>query len=163
MRPLTRSCFLLLLLRRTFLRVFSFLLGICPCSPWSPPLLVHALVLIPLSLTEVQVSPTLSLSLLMIWYSRQTALFLFLLVRVAPAFLPTALSVALRPFYSFRSRLWHPLVQTVDSCPAFGAPWFSAMPPSLGRGRVNNNNINVIENILGRVIVCGTSSNLNAR
>ena len=32
---------------------------------------------------------------------------------------------------SFRS-----LVQTLESCPASGAPWFSAMPPSLGRGRV---------------------------
>ena len=32
-----------------------------------------------------------------------------------------------------------PLVQTLGSCPASGAPWSSAMPPSLGRGRVNNN------------------------
>ena len=37
----------------------------------------------------------------MIWYSRQTALFLFLLARAAPAFLPTALSVALRPLFPF--------------------------------------------------------------
>ena len=29
-----------------------------------------------------------------------------------------------------------PLVQTLGSCPASGAPWSSAMPPSLGRGRV---------------------------
>ena len=34
-----------------------------------------------------------------------------------------------------------PLVQTLGSCPASGEPWSSAMPPSLGRGRVNNNNI----------------------
>ena len=34
-----------------------------------------------------------------------------------------------------------PLVQTLGSCPASGAPWFSAMPPSLGRGRVANNNM----------------------
>ena len=33
-----------------------------------------------------------------------------------------------------------PLIQTLGSCPASGAPWFSAMPPSLGRGRVNNKN-----------------------
>ena len=39
---------------------------------------------------------------LMIWYSGQTALFLFLSARAAPAFLPTALSVALRPLYPFR-------------------------------------------------------------
>ena len=32
----------------------------------------------------------------------QTALFLFLLVRAAPAFLPTVLSVALRPLFSFQ-------------------------------------------------------------
>ena len=38
---------------------------------------------------------------LMIWYSGQTALFLFLLARAAPAFLPTALSVALRPLFPF--------------------------------------------------------------
>ena len=35
-----------------------------------------------------------------------------------------------------------PLVQTLGSCQASGAPWSSAMPPSLGRGRVNNNNNN---------------------
>ena len=35
-----------------------------------------------------------------------------------------------------------PLVQALGSFPASGAPWSSAMPPSLGRGRViNNNNI----------------------
>ena len=33
-----------------------------------------------------------------------------------------------------------PLVQTLGSCPASGAPWSSAMPPSLGRSRVNNSN-----------------------
>ena len=38
----------------------------------------------------------------MIWYSGQTALFLFLLTKVAPACLPTALSVALRPLFPFR-------------------------------------------------------------
>ena len=36
----------------------------------------------------------------MIWYSGQTAL--FLLARAAPAYLPTALSVALRPLFPFR-------------------------------------------------------------
>ena len=33
-----------------------------------------------------------------------------------------------------------PLVQTLGSCPASGAPWSPAMPPSLGRGRVTSNN-----------------------
>ena len=38
----------------------------------------------------------------MIWCFGQTALFLFLLARAAPAFLPTAFSVALRPLFPFR-------------------------------------------------------------
>ena len=32
------------------------------------------------------------------------------------------------------------LIQTLGRFPASGAPWSSAMPPSLGRGRVINNN-----------------------
>ena len=39
---------------------------------------------------------------LMIWYSGLTALFLFLLAKAAPAFLPTALSVAMRPLFPFQ-------------------------------------------------------------
>ena len=57
--------------------------------------------MIPLFLTKVRLSPTLTLSSLMTWYSGQTALFLFVLARAAPAFLPTALSVALRPLFPF--------------------------------------------------------------
>ena len=34
------------------------------------------------------------------------------------------------------------LATTLESCPASGAPWSSAMSPSLGRGRVNNKNNN---------------------
>ena len=37
----------------------------------------------------------------MIWYSGLTVLFLFLLTKAAPAFLPTALSVALKPHFPF--------------------------------------------------------------
>ena len=33
-----------------------------------------------------------------------------------------------------------PLIQALESCPASGAPWSSAMPLSLGRGWDNNNN-----------------------
>ena len=102
MRPLTRSCFLLLVLGRLFLLALPFLLGICLPSPWSPPFLLHAPSLIPPSLAKVRLSPTLTLSPLMIWCFGQTALFLFLLVRAALAFLPTALSVALRPLFPFR-------------------------------------------------------------
>ena len=38
----------------------------------------------------------------LIWYSGQTALFLFLLAKAAPRFSPTALSVALRPIFPFK-------------------------------------------------------------
>ena len=62
-----------------------------PCSRSDPPFLA-----------KVRLSPILTLSPLMIWYSGQTALFLFLLARAALAFLPTALSVALRPLFPFR-------------------------------------------------------------
>ena len=41
-------------------------------------------------------------ALLTIWCSGQTALFLFLLAKTAPAYLPTALSVTLRPPFSFQ-------------------------------------------------------------
>ena len=39
---------------------------------------------------------------LIIWYSGQTALFLFPLAKVVPAFLPTVLSAALRPLFVFQ-------------------------------------------------------------
>ena len=65
------------------------------------PFLPNALALIPLSLTKVRLSPTSTLPPLMIWCFGQTALFLFLLARTAPAFLPTALSVALTPLFPF--------------------------------------------------------------
>ena len=44
-----------------------------------------------------------------------------------------------RSFFGDSASL-RPLVQTLGSCPASGAPWSSAMPPSLGRGRVTNTN-----------------------
>ena len=93
MRPLTRSCFLLLVLGRLFLLALPFLI---------PPFPLHALALIPLSLAKVQLSPNLTLCPLMICCFGQMALFFFLLARAAPASLPTALSVALRPLFPFR-------------------------------------------------------------
>ena len=102
MHPLTRSRILLLLLGWLALLALPFLLEICLPSRWSPPFFVHAPALIPLSLVKVQLLPTLTLSPLTIWYSGQTALFLFLLARVALAYLPTALFVALRPLFPFR-------------------------------------------------------------
>ena len=102
MHLLTCSCFLLLVLGRLFLLALPVLLGICPCSLWSPPFPLHALALILLSLAKMQLSPTLTLSSIMIWCCGQTALFLFVLAGAAPAYLPTALSVALRPLFPFR-------------------------------------------------------------
>ena len=63
-----------------------------PCSRSDPSL----------SLAKVRLSPTLTLSPLMIWYSEQTALFLFFLAKAALAYLPTALSVALRSLFPFQ-------------------------------------------------------------
>ena len=54
-----------------------------------------------LSPAKVRLSPPLTLSSFMIWYPGQTALFLFLLARAVPAFLPTALCVALRSLFLF--------------------------------------------------------------
>ena len=102
MRPLIRSCFLLPLLGRLFLLALPVLLGICLPSRWSPPFPLHTSALIPLFFAKMRLSPILILSSLMIWYFGQTALFLFVLVRAAPAFLPTALSVALRLLFPFR-------------------------------------------------------------
>ena len=97
MHPLTHSCFLLLVLGRLFLGALLFFLGICLSSRWSSSFPLHAF-----SLAKVRFSPTLTFPSLMIWCFRQTALFLFLLARAAPAYLPTALSVALRPLFPFR-------------------------------------------------------------
>ena len=88
--------------REALLACPPVLLGICLPSRWSPPFPLYALVLIPLFLAKVRLSLILTLSPLMIWCFGQTALFLFLLARAAPAYLPTALSVALRPLFSFR-------------------------------------------------------------
>ena len=106
---LTRSCFVLLVLERLLLLALPFLLGIGLRSRWSPPFPLHALALILLFLARVRLSPTLTLSRLMIWCFGQTALFLFFLARAAPAYLPTALSVALRPLFPFQQAQYAPV------------------------------------------------------
>ena len=70
-----------------------------PCSRSDPPL---ALALISLFHAKVRRSLTLILFPLTIWCSGQTTLFLLLLAKAALAYLPTALSVAPRPLFSFR-------------------------------------------------------------
>ena len=62
------------------------------------PLLIHS---DPSPLAKGLLSLTLTLSNLTIWYAGQTPQFLLLLGKVALAFLPTALFVALRPLFSF--------------------------------------------------------------
>ena len=62
-----------------------------PCSRSDPP-----------SLTKVRLSPTLTFSILMIRCFGQTVLFHFFLAKAALAYLPTALSVALRPHFPFQ-------------------------------------------------------------
>ena len=62
-----------------------------PCSRSDPPLSRQGAALAHLDSLPI-----------MIWCSGQTALFLFLLARAAPAFLPSAFSVALRPLFPFQ-------------------------------------------------------------
>ena len=62
-----------------------------PCSRSDPPLSRQGAALAHLDSLPI-----------MIWCSGLTALFLFFLARAAPAFLPSALSVALRPLFPFR-------------------------------------------------------------
>ena len=119
MRPLTRPCFLLLPLGRLLLLTLPFFHGICLSSPWSPLFLTHATALISFSLAKVWLLPTFTLFLLMIWFSGLTALFLFLLARTAPAYLLTALSVALKPLFLFQQ------VQYAKVFPLKPAPLFT--------------------------------------
>ena len=87
-----------------------------PCPPWNlPSFTVESTLSSPCSRSDPPHSRQgaalahLDSLLLMTWYSGQTALFLFLLARAAPAFLPTALSVALRPLFPFRQAQFVPV------------------------------------------------------
>ena len=111
------------------------LLGTCLRSRWSPPFPLHAPALIPLSLAKARLSPTLTLFPLMIWCFEQKALFLFLLARAAPAYLPTALSVALRPLFPFRQ------AQYVQVFPLKPAPFCTLFA---GLGSTNKSAISLL-------------------
>ena len=87
-----------------------------PCPPWNLPLFtVESTISSPCSRSDLPLSRQgaalahLDSFPLMIWYSGQTALFYFLLARAAPAFLPTALSVALRPLFPFQQAQFVPV------------------------------------------------------
>ena len=97
MRPLNGLCLLLHPLRRFSLLAFPFLLETCLPSLWSPPSPLHAHVLISLFLVKMRLSLTLTLPLT-IWCSGQ-APFLFPLAKAVLAYLPTAISVALRSLF----------------------------------------------------------------
>ena len=78
-----------------------------PLPPWNLPSFTVEFTLSsscsrfdPLSLAKVRLLLTLTPSFFMIWCSEQAALFLLLLAKTAPAYLPTALSVAPRPLFS---------------------------------------------------------------
>ena len=64
------------------------LLALPPFPPWNLP--------------SFTVESTLTLFSLMSWYFGLTTLFLFLLAKAALAYLPTAISVALRPLFPFQ-------------------------------------------------------------
>ena len=130
MRPLIRSCFLLLVLGRLFLLALSFLLGICLRSRWGPPFPLHALARQGAALANLD-----SLSPLMIWYSGLRALFLFLLANAASAYLPTALSVALRALFPFQQ------AQYVQVFPLKRTPF---CPLSADLGSTNNSTISLL-------------------
>ena len=74
------------------------LFGTYLSSLWIPPFSPRALALIPLFLTKMQLSTLCRLTILCFG---QTARFLSLLAKAAMAYLPTALSVALRPLFLF--------------------------------------------------------------
>ena len=83
------------------------LLACPPCSPWNlPSFTVESTLSSPCSRSDLPhsrqgaaLAHLDSLPPLMIWYSGQTALFLFLLAKAASEFLPTALTVAPRPLF----------------------------------------------------------------
>ena len=113
-----------------------------PCPPWNlPSFMVESTLFTPcsrsdaLSLAKVRLSLTFTLFSLMIWCFGQTALFLFLLARAAPAFLPTALSVALRPLFPFRQ------VQYVKVFPLKPAPFCTLFA---GLGSTNKSAISLL-------------------
>ena len=122
--------------------------------------------LCPLSSTLQRTKPSIRFLSLLDWQNRES--FLQRLRTLVPGHLSSysALSsygliaplILWRLFVSVRL-----LVQALGSCSASGAPWSSAMPPSLGSGRVINNNIKEsVENFYAKcaIILCLLSLSL---
>ena len=89
----------------------------------------------PLHLAKVRLSPTLTLSSLMIWYSGLTALFPLLFAKAALAYSPTAFSVALRPLFPFHQ------AQYVQVFPLKPAPFCTLFA---GLGSTNKSAISLL-------------------
>ena len=87
----------------------------------------------------MRLSPTLALFPLMIWYSGQTALFLIFFAKTAPAYLPTAISVAQRPIFPFQH------TQYVQVFPLKPAPFCTLIA---GLGSTNKSVISLLLPIL---------------
>ena len=112
-------------LGRLSLLAFTYLLGTCLSSLWSPPSPFRPRALIPLFLAKVLLWLALTLSHLTITHSGQTALFLFLLPKAALEYLPTALSVAFSSLFPFQQ------TQYAQNFPLKPAP-FSKLFAGLG-------------------------------
>ena len=123
---------------------------LCPSRSWATPLYttsvlpsftVESTLSTPCSrsdspiVAKVRLSLTLTLSPIMIWCFGQTAMFLFLLVKAAPAFLPTALSVALRPLFPFQQ------AQYAQDFPLKPAPFYTLFA---GLGSTNKSAISLL-------------------
>ena len=108
------------------------LLAYPPCPPWNLSSFTLESTLSsscsrsdpPLFLAKMRLWLTLTLCHVKIWCFGQTALFLFLLARAASAFLPTALSVPLRPLFPFQPTQYVQvfLLKPAPFCTPFAGP-----------------------------------------
>ena len=85
------------------------LLACPPFPPWNLPFFTVEFILSTPCSRQGAAIAHLDFLPLMIWCFGQTALFLFLFAKAAPAFLPTALSVALGPLFPFRQAQYVPV------------------------------------------------------
>ena len=118
------------------------LLACPPCLPWKlPSFTVESTISTPYSRSDPPLTHQgmalahLDSLPLMIWCFGQTALFLLLLARAAPAFLPTALFVVLRPLFPFRQ------AQHVQVFPLKPAPFCTLFT---GLGSTNKSAISLL-------------------
>ena len=161
MRPLTRSCFLQLLLGRLFLHALPFHLGTCLPSPWSPSFPPHTPVSSKFFDSQVSSISTEELQLprdahcvLSRLRCNGHSLLLSYLFRIGEIENPSCSACGHLSSHSALSSyglfapltLWRlsvslrPLVQALGNFRDSVTPWSSATSPSLGRAWVINNN-----------------------